>query len=159
MHIRIRQATDADYDGLCALFAEIDVLHRAKLPHIFRKPDGAAREKDYLAGLMADENVALLVAEAGEQLVGVVHAFVKDAAAVRVFAPRRYVFVDSIVVKSGYQQQGIGKMLMEQMQAWASAKGAGSIELNVFEFNENAVSFYEALGFQAVSRRMIKELQ
>ena len=46
---------------------------------------------------------------------------------------------------------------MEKMQAWAIAKGATSIELNVYEFNEAAISFYESLGYQALSRKMSKE--
>ncbi len=48
---------------------------------------------------------------------------------------------------------------MEKMQEWAIAKGATSIELNVYEFNETAISFYEGLGYQTLSRKMSKELQ
>jgi ribosomal protein S18 acetylase RimI-like enzyme len=134
-------------------------LHRDNLPHIFQKPSGAAREQDYYSGLIADENGALLVAEVGEKLVGFVHAIVRDAPAIPVFVPRRYAIVDGIGVKSGFQNRGIGRILVGKMQEWAIAKGATSIELNVYEFNEIAISFYERLGFQAFSRKMSKELK
>ena len=49
-------------------------------------------------------------------------------------------------------------MLMHKMQAWAIEKGATSIELNVYEFNETAISFYEKLGYRTLSRKMSKEL-
>lgn len=158
MEISVRKATLDDYNSLCELFDEIDTLHRDNLPRIFQKPSGAAREQDYYAGLIADENVALLVAEVGEKLVGFAHAIVRDNSAIPVFIPRRYAVVDGIVVKSGFQNHGIGRILMDTMQEWAIAKGATSIELNVYEFNQTAISFYERLGYQTLSRKMSKGL-
>jgi diamine N-acetyltransferase len=159
MEISVRKATADDYNALCELFDEGDALHRDNLPHIFQKPNGAAREQDYFAGLIADENVALLVAEAGGNLVGFVHAILRDPPAMPVFVPRRYAVVDGIVVRSGFQNQGIGKILMDNMQEWAIARGATSIELNVYEFNKTAISFYERLGYQTFSRKMSRELK
>jgi len=158
MEISVRKATAEDYNSLCELFNEIDALHRDNLPHIFQKPNGAAREKDYYLGLIADENLALLVAEAGEKLVGFVHVIVRDTPAMPVFVPRHYAIVDGIVVKSEFQNHGIGRILMDKVQEWAIARGATSIELNVYEFNETAISFYERLGYHTVSRKMGKEL-
>ena len=159
MEISVRKATAEDYNSLCELFDEIDALHRDNLPHIFQKPGSVAREQDYYLGLVADENVALFVSEAGEKLVGFVHAIIRDTPAFPIFVPRRYAIVDGIVVKSGFQNHGIGKILMDKMQEWAIARGATSIELNVYEFNETAISFYERLGYQTLSRKMSKEIK
>jgi hypothetical protein len=65
MEIGIRKAAVDDYHFLCELFDEVDGLHRDNLPHIFQKPDGAVREQDYFLELLADEDTALFVAEAG----------------------------------------------------------------------------------------------
>lgn len=159
METKVRKATDNDYAPLCELFDEGDALHRDNLPHIFQAPGGAAREQEYYSGLIADENTALLVAEVGEKLVGFVHAIVKDAPVMPIFVPRCYAVVDSIVVRSGFKNRGIGRKLMEKMQEWAIEKGATSIELNVYEFNKNAISFYEKVGYQTYSRKMNKELK
>jgi ribosomal protein S18 acetylase RimI-like enzyme len=159
MEVSIRKATAEDYNSLCELFDEGDALHRDHLPHIFQKPGGAAREQAYYFGLVADEKVALLVAEADGKLVGFVHAMIRDTPAFPIFVPRRYAIVDGIVVRSGFQNHGIGKILMDKMQEWATAKGATSIELHVYEFNERAISFYERLGYQTFSRKMSKEIE
>jgi ribosomal protein S18 acetylase RimI-like enzyme len=159
MEISVRKATADDYNTLCELFDEIDALHRDNLPRIFQKPSGPVREQDYYLELIADEKVGLLVAEVGEKLVGFVHAIVKDTPAIPVFVPRRYAIVDGIVVKSGFQNKGIGSILMDKVQDWAIAKGATSIELNVYEFNETAIFFYERLGYRPLSRKMSKELK
>ncbi len=157
MEINVRKAAINDYNAMCELFDEVDTLHRDNLPHLFRKPDGAARERDYYSGLIADENTALFVAEADGELVGFVHAVLKETPALPIFVPRRYAVVDGIVVKSRFQNHGIGRTLMEKIQAWAIAKGAASIELNVYEFNQTAISFYESLGYQTLSRKMSKD--
>jgi ribosomal protein S18 acetylase RimI-like enzyme len=65
--------------------------------------------------------------------------------------------VDSIGVRSAFQNRGIGRKLMEKMEAWANAKGVTSIELNVYDFNKTAISFYESLGYHVFSRKMRKE--
>ena len=125
MEISVRKATAEDYNSLCELFDEIDALHRDNLPCIFQKPSGAAREQDYYLGLVADDNVALFVSEVGEKLIGFVHVIVKETPAISVFVPRRYAIIDSIVVKSGFQNQGIGKYL------WTKCKSGQSPEVRL----------------------------
>ena len=65
----IREATPTDYDVLCALFREVDAQHSERLPHLFRLPPGAARDREYILGLISDEAAGLFVAEAGGELV------------------------------------------------------------------------------------------
>lgn len=158
METHIRKATANDYDDLGELFNEVDGLHRVNLPHIFQKPDGAAREKDYYLRLVADENIGLFVVEADEELIGFVHVFIRDTPIFPVIIPQHYAVIDGIGVKSEFQNHGIGKMLMEKAQEWATTNGAVFIELNVYEFNKNAISFYERLGYHVSSRRMRKNI-
>jgi GNAT superfamily N-acetyltransferase len=158
LNIGIRKATAEDYTAICALFDEIDALHRDNLPHLFKKPNGPSRELDYFLGLISDENVGFFVAELDGGLVGFVHTFIKAAPDIPVVAPRRYAILDGILVKSEIKHQGVGRMLIETIEEWTAAKGASSIELNVYEFNQVAITFYEMLGYKALSRKLAKEL-
>jgi len=159
MKTNIRKASAEDYESLCTLFDELDVLHRDNLPHIFKKPDGPVRELDYFLGLTSDENIGLFVAETEGIVVGFVHAIIKDSPDIPIFVPRYFTVVDNIVVKPGFQNHGIGELLMDKMQEWSIAKGATSIELNVYEFNSSAISFYEKCGYKTFSRKMNKKLE
>ncbi len=159
MKVSVREATADDYDRFCELFDEIDAWHRDNLPYLFQRPGGPVRERDYYLGLISDESVGLFVADTGKELVGYVHAIVRDTPPFPVFVPRHYAVVDSIAVKASYRKQGAGRILMNKIQDWALTKGALSIELNVYEFNESAISFYEGLGFQTLSRKMSKDLK
>jgi ribosomal protein S18 acetylase RimI-like enzyme len=158
MKIVIRKAVAEDYSGLIELFDEIDAIHRDNLPRLFQKPNGPVREIDYYLGLISDESTAVFVAEMDGDVVGFVHAIARDTPDIPVLVPRRFVIIDSIVVKSEYKKRGIGRMLMKAMEEWTKEKGASSIELNVYEFNEEAITFYKSLGYKTFSQRLSKGL-
>jgi diamine N-acetyltransferase len=152
--VKIRPAQSQDYDDLCCLFDEVDSLHRDSLPSIFQKPTDAVRDKDYLLGLMADKAVLLLVAEVNEKLVGLAHASIRESPPIPVLVPRRYAAIDSIIVTEAKRSHGIGHILAGRVVEWAKSQGATSVELNVFEFNKEAIKFYETLGYSTISRKM-----
>ena len=159
MNVTSRPATAEDYGQLCEIIAEVDALHRDRLPEIFRRPGGPARERDYILGILADVNAGLFVAEVGGQLLGFIHVIVRDSPPYPILRPRRFALVDSLGVRQGHHRAGIGRTLMEEAERWARVKGATAIELNVWEFNVGALAFYDKLGYKALNRRMGKTLQ
>ena len=53
-----------------------------------------------------------------------------------------------------YRRKGAASALIAYMKDDAKAKGLNKIELDVWEFNEGALAFYEAAGFTAYRRYM-----
>jgi len=156
--VNIRLARKGDFPELAALYEQGDAIHRQHLPSLFQKPAGLPREEDFLLALLDDPEAALLVAEASGQLVGLVQVFVRATPEIPILMPRRYATVDNIVVKESHRRLGIGQVLMEAVHDWARAQGAAEIELNVYEFNRQAIALYEKLGYQTLSRKMRKSL-
>jgi ribosomal protein S18 acetylase RimI-like enzyme len=156
--LSIREATLEDYPSLDPLFTEGDAFHREVLPHIFRRPEGAARAWSYFSSIVNSEEACIFLAQVREQVVGLVQVLVRETPDIPLLVPRRYAVVDNIVVARGWRHSGIGKALMERAQNWAVKKGVTQIELNVWAFNQGAVAFYEHLGYKVVSQRMWKEL-
>lgn len=158
MEIIIRRALEADYDPVCRLLDEIDRLHRQRLPYIFRRPVGPVREWDYFAGLLADEDVGIFLAELAGELVGFIHVLVAQAREFPIFVPRRFAIVDNLVVTESFRHLGIGSLLMEEAENWAREHGLTAIELTVYEFNQGAIALYEKMGYETLSRKMSKSL-
>jgi ribosomal protein S18 acetylase RimI-like enzyme len=71
-----------------------------------------------------------------------------------IFVRRRYAVIDNVVVKKKFRRAGVGRALVEKAHEWAVAEGADSIELNVWEFNREAIEFYRTLGYETTSRKM-----
>jgi GNAT superfamily N-acetyltransferase len=158
MEIIIRRAIEADYQQLCRLWDEVDRLHRQRLPYIFRRPEVPVREWNYFAGLLADEDVGIFLAELAGELVGFIHVLVAQARELSIFVPRRFAIVDNLVVTESSRRLGIGSLLMEEAEGWAREHGLTTIELTVYEFNQGAIALYEKTGYEKLSRRMIKSL-
>jgi ribosomal protein S18 acetylase RimI-like enzyme len=159
MELVIREATPFDYENLGELFDEADKLHRDHLADRFQKPKGPARDKAFILGLLADRTVEIFVVEGNGKLLGLVQAAVKDSPPLSIFVPRCYVVVDTLVVKEDFRQQGIGQKLMDKVHQWAISRGASEVELNVYEFNQEAMAFYRQLGYETISQKMSKPLR
>lgn len=158
MELIIRAALEADYESLCELFGQADEFHRNRVPHIIQKPDGLSRDKNYVDNLLADSNTGLFVAEIEQHLVGLICFFIRETPAIPILVPRKYVYIDNLVVDENHRHKGIGHALMEKAQAWARQNRVQTIELNVWQFNDNAIRLYEKLGYATDMLRMSKQI-
>jgi ribosomal protein S18 acetylase RimI-like enzyme len=71
---------------------------------------------------------------------------------------RTYPHIFLLYVMPEYRRQGIGSGLMQHIEAWAEARGAWQIGLQVFQQNQPALRLYEGLGFKPQSIGMIKPI-
>ncbi|WP_346962231.1 GNAT family N-acetyltransferase [Clostridium sp.] len=61
---------------------------------------------------------------------------------------------DDFCVKASKQKKGIGRLLFEYIVDYAKTEEALSLQLIVWEFNKDAIKFYESLGMSVRNRRM-----
>ncbi len=158
MTMVIREAVEGDYKALCGLVDQVDKPHRDRLPGRFKAAEGPARSQDFFFKAISASDVGFFVAEIERSLAGLVHVVVRDAPDVPILVPRRYAVVDNLVVRADLRRSGIGRALMSKAYGWARGKGATSIELNVYDFNQPAMAFYRALGYEIISHRMSRSV-
>jgi len=158
MELIIREAVESDYDFLCELFEEGDAFHRENVTYVFQKPEGPSRDADYVNRLISDENVGLFIALIESRPVGLICIFIREAPTIPILVPRRYAYIDNLVVSQNYRHRGIGRALMAKAHHWTISKNVHEIELNVWAFNNQAIDFYEKLGYEVTSLRMRKRL-
>lgn len=70
----------------------------------------------------------------------------------------RHAHVFLLYVAPEHRRQGIGKVLMQQAEAWARSRGDRQLGLQVFQANQPALALYQGLGFVTQSLCMIKPL-
>lgn len=155
----IREAIGSDYEALCDLFDQADTFHRNFLPQIFRKPEGFSRDRDYVDNLLTDVNVGFFVAEIDQRLVGLVCCFIRETPEIPILVPRKYLYIDNLVVDVSHRRQGVGTALLDKARRWAVQNGIYEIELNVWQFNDEAIRLYEKLGYEIVTLRMSKQIK
>lgn len=58
-----------------------------------------------------------------------------------------------VFVDAAYQKQGLGKMIMNELEMRAMANGVGTVQLRALA---NAKKFYESLGYLTVANSMVE---
>ena len=83
------------------------------------------------------------------------HQFnVKDNGHHESLMPRRVAEISDIAVLREYHSRGIGRQLFQACVAWSKARGAVSLDLQVWEFNDKTITFYEHLGMKPINTTM-----
>jgi ribosomal protein S18 acetylase RimI-like enzyme len=154
----IREAHDHDCAAIRTLFAQVDALHAAARPEMFRPADPTDRTDTFIRGLLASQTNTLWVATSGDHVLAVAWVIIRTAPDSPVHVPRTYAVVETLVVEADARGQGIGRALMEHVQTWAVARGLSEVQLAVHEFNTDARAFYEKLGYETVERRLRRRL-
>jgi GNAT superfamily N-acetyltransferase len=153
--IRIRQATMGDYDALVALFDELDEFHRQARPDVFRRFDGPARPREQIEQWLAGPSSTVLVAESGQDVVGLAVLLTRPPPAFPGAVPHKVVELDNLVVRADRRSQRIGRQLLDATVAWTRGQGASHVAVAVHSFNRDARRFYENFGFLPSIDRLV----
>jgi len=153
MNITIRRATAEDSDRLLELLRQIANLHHKHRPDLF-KADGTKYSREQLEKIYADENRPIFVAVADSSVVGYCFCQITRYKNSTVSHDCTELYLDDLCVDENIRRQGIGQMLFEEAKNFAEQIGASRLILNVWEFNEAAIKFYENCGTTPIVRRM-----
>lgn len=152
--MNIRLATEADLPRVNELRRQVNDVHVAGKPEVFRPGFNEALQQ-HVYTLFAQEDHAILVAETEAGIVGFACLKFVDRPESPYRNAIRYLDVDEFGVDEMHRRQGIGRALFEAVRGLARKHGLARIELNMWEFNEGALRFYESIGF-STSRRYLE---
>jgi ribosomal protein S18 acetylase RimI-like enzyme len=144
--VKIRAAIAPDLDQICALADEIAELHHLHEPEVFAPPD-PQRDRAFWLASIEQEDGTMLVAERQGRIVGFITARIVATVNASFYRQRITSRIGSIVVSRQHRREGIGTSLIHGIEAWAAARSAVEVRLEVFSFNEDAIRFYAALGY------------
>ena len=144
----------SDYLGVNELVKEVHQLHVQYRPDVYVKSESPLNQM-YFEQLLNDAKTTIWVVENQlNELVAYCIVKIMKSAGLSILKPVSYAFIDDFCVSQTYHKQGIGKKLFEQVKEDAKHQGATSLQLVVWEFNRDALLFYEALGMQVRNRRL-----
>ncbi|MFZ6862300.1 GNAT family N-acetyltransferase [Undibacterium sp. Ji67W] len=156
--LSIRAAISADIDGICSLSQQINQQHHLAAPQVFVENIDPTFERIFWkARLDLPENVHL-IAEIGGVMIGYITASINETMKNPFLHTNKICRIGTIVVDQHHHHTGIGKAMMDAACQWGKQNGAAEVRLEVFDFNSNAIQFYDSLGFGMQSHIMHKTL-
>lgn len=153
MNTHIRPATTEDYVALLPIAYESQEQHAEALPYIFQEGVYGLPE-DYFRGKIAHEDSSVFVADVEGRVVGYVIVEMQQVSYLDILVERRVAYIADISVLKSYQGEGIGHLLFQECVVWGKARGADSLDLMVWNFNQRAITFYARHGMAPMSRNM-----
>ena len=151
--MNIRFACHEDLDQVNELRKQVNDLHVSGKPEVF-KPGFCDELRNYIYVIFADPRQKIVVADQDGMICGFAvlnhitrpenpFMFVRD-----------YLDIDEFCVDQDHRRRGIAKAMIDFIREYAKGQGFDRLELNMWEFNQGALSFYEAAGFTTYRRYM-----
>lgn len=149
----VRFAEEWELERINELRKQVNDLHVAGKREVF-KPGFSDELKNHIYAIWEDPDQQILVAERNDCIVGfaILHHIVRPENVFRY--EMDFLDIDEFGVDEAYRRQGVAGNMIEFIRQYAKEKGFHRIELNMWEFNESALAFYEAMGFSTYRRYM-----
>ena len=157
MELTVRYAAEDELDRVNQLRAMVQQVHAAGRPDLFQPGFSPALQEHLKRKFQADDS-DVLTAWINETICGFAIVEYIDRPASPYMQDRRYYHIEEFGVDAAFRRMGVASAIVEFCKGEAKAKGYNRIELDVWEFNDGAIQFYEAAGFQTYRRLMQLDL-
>ena len=154
----VRFAEEKDLDEINELRKQVNDIHVEGRPDVFKAGFGT-EIRDFVKIIMNGENSDIIVAEHNGIICGMACVDYVNKPESPYSKARSFYHVQEIAVDANYRRQGVAKELLEFMIEDAKKRKLGKIELDVWEFNDSAIEFYQAVGFRPTRRWMEYEVK
>ena len=150
----IRKAEKRDIGKILDLLSQVLEIHAALRPDLFI-PGTTKYTNDELSVMISDPNRHIYVAvDESETVVGYVFCEIKQQSNRNNLVPFQSIYIDDLCIDQNQRGHHVGKSLFEYVCTEAKKLGCYEISLNVWEGNDTARKFYEAMGFRPKSTTM-----
>ena len=149
----VRFASETELERINELRRQVNDLHVKGKPEIF-KPGFSQELSDHIYTIRNDPEQRIAVCERSGVICGfaVLHHIVKPETPF--MYERDFLDIDEFCVDEKHRRTGVATEMIEFVRTYAKEQGFSRIELNMWEFNRDALAFYEAVGFTTYRRYM-----
>ena len=154
----VRFAGEKDLDKINELRKQVNDIHVEGRPDLFKAGFGS-EIRDFAKVMLEGENSDIIVAERDGVICGMVCVERIDKPETPYSKARSFYHVQEIAVDKKHRRQGVAKELLEFMIEDAKKRNLRRIELDVWEFNDSAIEFYQTVGFKQTRRWMEYEVE
>ena len=154
--LTLKAATAEDRDAYYALFREVQEMHIAARPDLFREPKNDDAFRAHFEDAIGAPQKGIVLAWLGGEAVGAAHyEFTRLDASGMYLLDRPILWIESIAVRADLRGKGVGRALVGLLRRLAAERGVADLGLEVWDFNEDARRAFEALGLEIRARTML----
>lgn len=152
----IHKAEKKDIIDLCDMWFELQNHHRNLAAYMEETKDWRSDKEKELLLVLESNNSQIFIARDFNGAVGYIRGCVKEMSPV--FINPKVGSIDELFVREGVRGTGVGRKLVDHLKLWLISKGAAEIAIHVSCDNQQAKDFWNRMGFETTSLRMIKKI-
>lgn len=150
----IRDMEINDYNGIDKLMQQVHSIHVENRPDLYVELEHPLSKSEF-EELVQNKNVISIIAEESGIVIGLCIVSIRNKSGM---IEKKVAYMDDLCIDERFRGQGVGKKLFSFVSDIARKKGAQRLDLMVWSFNKNALSFYEELGMKPQRYIFEKEL-
>ena len=154
MNFTIRPARASDFPAIRPLQVEIADHHRTGRPELFKADAATCSEEAFLLRLQNPDHTILVAEGPFGQILAYAFCWVNRIRNHPTYVDFDQFYIDDICVHAPCKRSSVGRALFDHCREIARQKNCRAMELGVWAFNTEAVSFYKAMGMQERVLRM-----
>ena len=147
----IREANKNDIPEIINLLKQVNLIHHQGRPDIFNI--GTKYTKEELEKIINDNKRPIYVFD-DNQILGYAFCIIKETKDDNILASRTELYIDDLCVLEGNRGNHIGSSFFSYVKERAIDLKCDAITLNVWSFNEGAMTFYQKMGMKPLKTVM-----
>ena len=149
----VRYAKREELESVNKIRKQVNEVHVKGRPDLFRE-DGWQFIEPFVYTRFDEENSGVIVAAIEDEIVGfaVVQYIVRPESPYN--KEQKYFHIEEFGVNEAHRRKGIATAMIDFVKEDARKRGFKKIELDMWEFNQDALAFYESAGLKTFRRYM-----
>lgn len=149
----IRRAMERDIPKILDLLVQVLNIHAEGRPDLFI-PNTTKYTVDELKTMVKDDNAPIFVADEDGEVLGYAFTVLQRRLHNNNMTDIRTLFIDDLCVDEKARGKHVGRSIFEHVKEYARTENVYHITLNVWSFNDKAISFYENVGLRPMETVM-----
>lgn len=144
----IRRAEEKDVSEVLDLLLQVLTVHNNIRPDLFKANSTKYTSQELLALFGNDFRPVFVYENDENKIEGYCFCVIEQHFANNVLTDIKTLYIDDLCVDENCRGKGVGHKLYDYVRNYAKEIGCYNVTLNVWEGNENAISFYRKLGLK-----------
>lgn len=153
MKVEFRNAVESDFIHIKKFLGELHKIHCDARSDVYKECKNILTKEEYIEKLN-NNKYRIIVASIKGKVVGYTLGKIIKVEENSVQNEDKYIYIEEIYTDTQHRKQGIAKGMLQMMKNICIEEKCKSIQLNVWSFNENAITLYYDMGFQNRNLRL-----
>lgn len=154
----IRRAQKKDLEAIDRLLYQVLAIHEEIRPDIFIAGTKKYTDEELMSIFKNEQTPVFVYTDDKDEVLGYCFCQMQQVKGIANMHDRKTLYIDDLCVDGAARGQHVGKQLYDYVIQYARQQGCDNVTLHVWQGNDGARAFYEAMGFGIQKSLMEKVL-